>query len=77
MARRNNHSWLVKFAFKLLKYFLLMLSGFTIACVLSSTFGIAQLAALILTLMRQWLLRSAILVFSFVATAIIVESVRY
>ncbi|NJP11608.1 MAG: hypothetical protein HC866_20835 [Leptolyngbyaceae cyanobacterium RU_5_1] len=61
---------------QLLKYFLLVLFGFTLFCLLSWTFGALHIATLLMSALGKWILRLGILVLGFMATAIVCESVR-
>jgi len=73
---KHTHSWLVRMAFKLLKYFLLGIFGLTIVCLLTATMGAFQTAVLILSWLEQYFLRVAVLISSFMAMTVVVESLR-
>ncbi len=67
---------LLKWALRILKIFLFLCYGFAIACLLSALFGASHLIELILPLLTQLFSRLAILTFTFLATAIVLESLR-
>ena len=72
----EDHGLLLRWAFKLLRYLLLILFGFAIACILSESFGTFSGIEMLLFLLKQWFWRLAVFVFCFIATAILVESLR-
>jgi len=73
----NHHSRLFRLSYRLLKYFLLLLFGFALACILSMILGAPGIAALLISTFSNWLFRLASLVLILMATAIILESIRY
>ncbi|UBF29339.1 hypothetical protein K9N68_16780 [Kovacikia minuta CCNUW1] len=73
----HDHSPLFRLSYKILKYFLLFLFGFTLVCFLSSIFGAAYIASALITAFGYWLFRLSALVLILMATAIIFESIRY
>ena len=72
----NQHSLFLRLGCKFLKYFLLALVGFAIAYVISIILGGTQIVNPLLPLLGDWVLRLAIILFCFMVTAIIVESLR-
>jgi len=73
---RADYRPILKLALKLLQFFLWLCYGLAIALLLSALFGGFNLVAGLLPAIAQLLLRLAALVFFFLATAIIVESLR-
>lgn len=73
----NRRSLMFRFASKLLKYYLLGLFGFTLTCVLAAIVGAFPVVELLLNpFVGELLLRLAFLTICFIATAIVVESMR-
>lgn len=68
----NNRNFLFNWACKGLKYFLLTLFGFAIACVISQVFGAFGIVQMIFV--WEWLFRIAVFIFCFFAVAMIYES---
>lgn len=65
-----------KLATRLLKYYLLGVFGFFITCLLSIVLGAAFIGQGLVALLGGTLLRLAALTLCFMATAIVIESVR-
>jgi len=76
MHQYNTHSRLVRIAFKLLKYFLLGIFGLTVVCILSATMGALHLASMLLSWLAPYVLRTAMVISSFMAITVVVESLR-
>ncbi len=74
--KTEDYSFLLRLAFKLLKYLFLVLFGFAIACILSESFGPFPVVEMLWSSLRQWFWRLAVFVFCFIATAVLVESLR-
>lgn len=72
---RNKYGWLLRMSFKMLKYFCFTVLGWSIACVLSSTFGAITLVSSLFTL-TSWFLRFGVVVACLIAVAVLVESLR-
>jgi purine-cytosine permease-like protein len=72
----DDHSRLLKLALSCLKYFLIVIFGFAIAYIMSMSFGILHIAAMLLPLVGSWFLRVGILLLCLLAVAVISESVR-
>ncbi|BDA70199.1 hypothetical protein CAL7716_043650 [Calothrix sp. PCC 7716] len=73
----DNHNFLFRWACKSLKYFLLTLFGFAIACVVSQVFGASVIVQILSSLsLWEWALRAAVFIFCFFGVAIIYESSR-
>jgi hypothetical protein len=72
----NNSNRLLTWATKAFKYFLLLLLGFVLVCVLSGTFGFTAIAYQVLLSpdVWTWFLRIAVFIFFLFAIAIIWES---
>ncbi|MBW4490815.1 MAG: hypothetical protein KME12_23825 [Trichocoleus desertorum ATA4-8-CV12] len=73
---KTDYTLFFKWASKLFRFFLWLCYGLAIALLLSALFGGFNLVAGLLPAIAQTLLRLAALVFFFLATAIIVESLR-
>lgn len=73
----DNHNLLFRWACRSLKYFLLTLFGFAIACVVSQVFGVSAIVQILSSLsLWEWLGRAAVFIFCFFGVAIIYESSR-
>ncbi|TWH54776.1 hypothetical protein [Dulcicalothrix desertica] len=73
----DNHNLLFRWACRNLKYFLLTLFGFVIACVVSQVFGASAIVQILSSLsLWEWLGRAAVFIFCFFGVAIIYESSR-
>lgn len=72
----NQYSPLFRLAFKLLKYFLLVMFGFAIAYVISMIFGMLPIAAMILPIVVNGFLRVGIVLLCLIALVMIIESLR-
>lgn len=73
----EDYNFLSQCAFKCLKYFLLTLLGFAIACVISQVFGADTIVQMLLSpSVWEWLGRIGVFIFCFFAVAIIYESSR-
>jgi hypothetical protein len=76
ISSRPNHSWLFRFACKVLKYFLLGLFGLLIALLWSGIMGFPPLTNLLISLLEYCFMKSAALVLCIVAMAVVIESAR-
>jgi hypothetical protein len=74
--RTNHHSSMFHLASKLLKYYFLGLFGFTVICLASVIIGAFPMIQPLLPSLSEWLVRLAAFTLCFLATAIIVESLR-
>ncbi|KAB8332779.1 hypothetical protein SD80_018880 [Scytonema tolypothrichoides VB-61278] len=72
----NQYSPLFRLAFKLLKYFLLVMFGFAIAYVMSMIFGMLPIAAMVLPIVVNWFLRVGIVLLCLIALVMVIESLR-
>jgi threonine/homoserine/homoserine lactone efflux protein len=73
----EDRNLLFKWACKGLKFFLLTLLGFAIACVISQVFGADTIVQMLLSpSVLEWLGRIAVFIFCSFAVAIIYESSR-
>ncbi|NET32064.1 MAG: hypothetical protein F6K19_08680 [Cyanothece sp. SIO1E1] len=76
MKQMENEGWLVRLSAKAIRYFLLSLFGFGVACLLSGILGMGALAHLILKVLEQWIWRAVIMIACLVATTAVAESIR-
>jgi hypothetical protein len=76
MHHPHQHGYLFRFASKVLKFFGFGLFGLGIACLLSIVFGAFPLVEVLISLLRQWLVRVTVVVICLMATAVVIESVR-
>lgn len=74
MRKTDDYSLLFKFACQLLKYFLLVLVGFGVSCILSATISAHLLEGLLTLWGGLW--RLGVLIFCFLFVAVVVESWR-
>ncbi|MBW4633509.1 MAG: hypothetical protein KME30_16915 [Iphinoe sp. HA4291-MV1] len=72
----DERSHLLKWTFLCLKYFLIVIFGFAIAYMMSISFGVLHLAAMLLPLVGSWFWRVGILLLCLLALAVILESLR-
>lgn len=73
---REDYILLLKFVFKVLKYFLLALVGFAIAYVISASLGRSDITTKILSFLTDWLSPLGIILLGLIGIAIILESLR-
>ncbi|MBW4596255.1 MAG: hypothetical protein KME46_25955 [Brasilonema angustatum HA4187-MV1] len=73
---KNQYSRLFKLTAKLLKYFLLAIFTFVIACILSMGFGALNIFAVLLPFAGNWFCKLGILLLCLMTTTIILESLR-
>jgi hypothetical protein len=75
--RTDEHNLLFRWASKGLKFLLLTLLGFAIACILSHVFGAVSVVGMLLSRsIWQWIFRLAVFIFCMFASAMIIESWR-
>ena len=73
----EDHNLLFIWACRSLKYFLLTIFGFAIACVVSQVLGTSTITQMLFSFsLWEWLGRAAIFIFCFFGIAIIYESSR-
>ena len=72
----NNNGWLIKFASKVFKYFLLGLFGLLVAFLFSGIVGFLPLIALLMNLIERFFMKFAITVLCIVGVAVVIESIR-
>jgi hypothetical protein len=77
MNRSSNYSPFFKFACKVLKYYLLSVVGFTIACLTAAMLGALEEVLTLLPDAVLWLLRLAMMSLCLMVAAVIAESLRY
>ncbi len=76
MQRPHRHNGLLPLTFKLVKYFLLALAGFTIAYIAALVLDLPFIAEAIVVLLEQVLGRSLVLLGCLWAIAVIYETTR-
>lgn len=76
MKSPDRDRWLIRFASKVLKYFLLGLFGVGIACLLSAVLGAFSVVGILMSFLEQWLVRVTVVVVCLVATVVVSESMR-
>jgi hypothetical protein len=76
MRQHHSHSWLFRFATKVLKYFLLGLAGCTVTYVLAHVLSLGGVVRLMVLVLEKLLLRAFVVVFCLGTIAIITESLR-
>jgi hypothetical protein len=76
MKSRDRYSWLLRFASKVLKYFLLGLFGVGIVYLLSAVLGAFSVVGILMSLLEQWLVRVTVVVVCLLATVVVSESMR-
>lgn len=74
--QRKEYSPLLKWAGRSLKFFVLVLLGFEIACILPVLLGAPDVAHLLVSSLGRWLWRLAVFVFVFLAIAAVLESIH-
>ena len=77
MNRSSNYSPFFRFACKVLKYYLLCVVGFTIACLIAAMLGALEEVLTLLPGAVLWLLKLAMMSFCLMVAAVIAESLRY
>jgi CBS domain containing-hemolysin-like protein len=76
MPSYKRYGLLLRVTSRVLKYYLLAVAGFTIACLLSVVFGIPGIAVRIVFLLGGWVWRLAIMIVCSMAIAMLIESIR-
>jgi len=76
MHQPHQHSWLVRFASKVLKYFLLSLFGVLVALLFSGIVGFLPLINLLMALLEHCFMKTTALVLCIVSVAVVMESIR-
>jgi len=76
MKYSNQHGWLMRFASKVFKYFLLGLFGLLVAFLFSGIVGFLPLIAFLMNLLDRFFLKFAITVLCIVGVAVVIESIR-
>lgn len=69
-------SWILRLAGKMIKYYLLSLFGFVMACFVAAIFGGYWMLEPLLLVIWDWFIKFAALTLCFIAVAIVVESLR-
>lgn len=73
---KNHYSLLFKLTVQFLKYFLLAIFGFTIAYILSLSFGALDIVAILLALASHLFHKVGIVLLCLMTTTIIIESLH-
>jgi hypothetical protein len=76
MLSYNRYGSLLRLASRMLKYYLLAVAGFTIACLLSVVLGIPNVATQLVFLLGRLVWRMAIMIVCSMAIAVLIESIR-
>jgi len=76
MKSPHHYSWLFRFVSKVLKYFLLGLFGLGIACLLAGVLGASSLFSILMSFLKQWLIRVTVIVVCLLATVVVSESMQ-
>lgn len=76
MKNFYHHDWLLRFASRVFKYFLLSLFGLVVAFLFAGILGFMPLIALLLSLLEQCFIKFAITVLCIVGVAVVLESIR-
>ncbi|GEM_PF-936434 len=76
MHRPHQHSWLVRFASKVLKYFLLGLFGVLVALLFAGIVDFLPLINLLLALLAHCFMKATAFVLCIVSVAVVMESIR-
>jgi cation transport ATPase len=76
LTQTKMHSLLFQLAARAVKYYLLVLFGFFTACLLAAIIGVFPEMELFLPSLMECFLRLAALILTFVAIAIVLESIR-
>lgn len=76
MKNFYQQDWLLRFASKVFKYFLLSLFGLLVALLFSAIVGFLPLTTLLMALLELYLMKSAIAVLCIVGVAVVLESIR-
>ena len=76
MKTPHRDRWLIRFASKVLKYFLLSLFGVGIACLLAAVLGASSVVGLLMSFLEQWLVRVTVAVVCLLAVVVVSESIR-
>lgn len=76
MKGSNDHGWLMRFASKVFKYFLLGLFGLLIAFLFSGIVEYLPLIAFLMNLLDRFFLKFTITVLCIVGVAVVMESIR-
>ncbi|MDZ7969135.1 MAG: hypothetical protein RM368_29995 [Nostoc sp. DedSLP03] len=72
----NQYSRLFKLTAKFLKYFLLAIFAFAIACILSMSFGAVNIVTVLLPFAGNWFYKLGIILLCLMTTTVILESLR-
>ena len=75
MKCSNQHGWLMRFASKVFKYFLLGLFGLLVAFLFSGIVGFLPLIAFLINFLDRFFLKFLITVLCIAGVAVVVESI--
>ncbi|MEX0268789.1 hypothetical protein AB3R30_06595 [Leptolyngbyaceae cyanobacterium UHCC 1019] len=76
MKNFYHQDWLLRFASKVFKYFLLSLFGLLIAFLFFGIVGFMPLITLLMALLEQYFMKFAIIVLCIVGVAVVMESIQ-
>ncbi|WP_421658805.1 hypothetical protein [Leptothermofonsia sp. ETS-13] len=76
MSQQYEDGCMFKFVAKAIKYYLLGVFGFTVACWLAGIVGVLPLINPFMPVFGEWIFRILALILCLMATAAVVESVR-
>ena len=72
----DQHSWLLRFASKVFKYFLLSLFGLLVVFLFSAIVGLSPLIALLMSLLEHCFIKFSAIVLCLIGVAVVIESIR-
>lgn len=74
--KMNQYSLLFRLVLKFFRYFLLMVFGFVITCILSVSLGISHMITAIMPLLLPWFLQLGVILLCLLVMAVVLESLR-
>ena len=72
----HQHGWLLRFASKVFKYFLLGLFGLLVTLLFSGILGFFPLINLLMNLLEHCFMKLATVILCIVGVAVVIESIR-
>jgi hypothetical protein len=76
MKNSEDNGWLMRFASKVFKYFLLGLFGLLVVFLFSGIVGFLPLLTLLINVLKHFFMKFAITVLCIVGVAVVIESIR-
>lgn len=76
MLPDHRYRLLFRFAAKTLKYYVLSIFGFMLACLLSVLLGMSDIAVKLVELLGGWFWHLGVFIFCLITIAIVVESLQ-